>query len=145
MPAMTNARARYPRSLSPSPFAGTSARCGLLTTGPSSPRGCSVLLLRVEHRDLERAQELHLRLQEDAELLPCLAAGFGDERDRVRRARLPCVLDEVGVLRRDLRAPDREAAQAARFEQPPRGQVVVRVLEHTPERPLVRRLGGLAL
>src|SRR5258706_2193840 len=62
----------------------------------------------------------------------------------VRRRRISQVHDEVGVLRRDLRAADREALQSARLDQP-RRVVSRRVAEDAAGVGLVQRLRGHAL
>ncbi len=62
----------------------------------------------------------------------------------IRSAGAVGVLDEVRVPRRDLRAADPVALEAARLEHPPGAQLVVGVLEHAAERALVGRLRGLA-
>jgi hypothetical protein len=54
------------------------------------------------------------------------------------------VLDEVRVPRRDERAADPVALQAAQLDHPPSPELVLGILEHAAERTLVRRLRLLA-
>src|SRR5258708_7357638 len=114
---------------------------GLTATFPRSLR--SVALLR--RRQVDLAEQLALVVKLDAVLLVRPPARLGHECKRVLGARPARVLDEVRVLRRDLRTTDPETAQAAGVEHPPRAQLVVRVLEDAAEGPLVRRLRRLAL
>src|SRR5438445_561808 len=90
------------------------------------------------------AKELDLMLEHHAKLLVGAPPRLCHERECVGRRRATGVLDEVRVLRRNLRAADRVTAEAARVEHPPRAQLVIRVLEDAPERALVRRLRVLA-
>ena len=66
----------------------------------------------VERRQLERAEELDLVLELDAELLARAPARLGHQRDRVGACGAAGVLDEVRVPRRDLRAADPVALAA---------------------------------
>src|SRR5206468_4002122 len=86
-----------------------------LATRPGSPPGRSLL---PDGREVEVAEELHLVSKHDAVLLECTPARLGHQRDRIRGAGAVDVLDEVGVLRRDLRPADAMASQAARLEHP---------------------------
>ena len=72
-------------------------------------------------------------------------ARLGHERDRVGGRGTVGVLDEVRVLRRDLRAADPVPLQPAGLEHPPGAQLVIGVLEDASERPPVRRLRRLPL
>ena len=63
------------------------------------------------------AEDLHLRLEHDAEAVVDLPAGRRHHREDVGGRRPAGVLDEVGVLGREARAADREAAAAGRIEQ----------------------------
>src|SRR5262245_33459668 len=94
----------------------------------------------LKRRQLERADELNFVLEDDAVLLASPAAGFGHQGDRVGGTGAVCVLDEVRVPRRDLGAPDPVALQSTGLEHPPRGQLVLGVLENAAEGPPVRRL-----
>src|SRR2546430_850775 len=58
----------------------------------------------LQRRQLQRAQELDLVLELDAELVPGPSTGLRHQGDGVARARTVDVLDEVGVPRRDLGA-----------------------------------------
>src|SRR5829696_419813 len=109
---------------------------GTMTSSPSAER---VLLGEGD------TEELYLVLQVDAELLARAPPRFDHQRERVLGPRRVGVLDEVRVARRDLSATDAEAAQATLLEHASRGKLVVRVLEHAPERALVRRLRRLSL
>src|SRR5256885_2837834 len=85
-----------------------------------------------------RSQELDLVLELDAVLLAGASAGFCHQRNRVGGAGSVGVLDEVRVARRDLGAADPVPLQPARLEHPSYAELVVGVLEHTAEGPLVR-------
>ena len=52
---------------------------------------------------------------------------------------------KFACTRRNARATDRVALQAALFEHPPRSQLVLGVLEDAAERAPIRRLGRLSL
>src|SRR5690242_3522498 len=92
---------------------------------------------------LQLAEELDLVLQADAELLERAPARLGHERERIRGRGAVRVLDEVRVLRRDLRSAAAIAPEAARLEHPARAQLVLGVLEDAAEGAPVRRLGFL--
>src|SRR5215831_7588117 len=96
-----------------------------------------------EGRKLQRPQELDLMLELDSVRLVRSTSCLGHKGDRIRGACAVRVLDEVGVPRRDLGAPDAMAFQAAGLEHPSRAQLVLRVLEDAAESPLVRRLRRL--
>src|SRR6185312_5682797 len=119
-----------------------SARAGCRATPDSSARRRAVL---PDRWDLDRAEELYLGLERDAELLARTPARLGDQRNRIHGPSLAGVLDEVRMLGRDLGAADAEAAEAAGLEHPPRSQLVLRVLEHAAKGALVRRLRVLPL
>src|SRR5262249_10842518 len=68
---------------------------------------------------LERPEELDLPPKLDAEPLARPPARLGHERERVRRGGASGVLDEVRVARRELRAADEVASQAAWLGGPP--------------------------
>src|SRR5512141_586285 len=108
----------------------------------TSPRGPAVL--PAERRQLERPQEHDLVLELDAVLLRSAPTGLGHQRNRVRGSCAVGVLDEVRVPRGDLGAADSVSPQPARLEHPPRGELVVGILEDAAVRPLVRRLRGLS-
>src|SRR5215213_916706 len=93
-------------------------------TSARSPSAAGLLATKVE-----RAQEADLVLQQHAESLARSVAGLGHEGDRVVGAGVVGVLDEVGVLGRDLRPADPVALQAARLQHPPRAELVVGILE----------------
>src|SRR5213079_3476680 len=82
-------------------------------------------------------------LEDDAEAIERPAARLGDQGNRIVRAGIAGVLDEVRMARRDDRAATPEAPQAARLQHSSRRQLVLRILEDAAERPLVRRLSGL--
>src|SRR4051794_10199972 len=113
-------------------------------TRSGSPPGGRLLRSAPKRRGAEAAEELDLVPKLDAVFLVRAAAGLDHQRDRVRAACPVGVLDEVRVLRRDLRAADAVTLQAAGLEHPPRAQLVVRILEDAAERALVRRLRCLA-
>ena len=83
-------------------------------TRPTSPR--PEVPLRV--RQLERAEELHLVLELDAEPLPHAPPRLDHECDAVGGGRAAGVLDEVRVPRRDLGATDHVTLQPALLDQP---------------------------
>ena len=99
----------------PSPCAGTRARCGRRTTGPSSPRGrrgpvpagCegrgpgSRSPRGAAPRDASRTPNCSRARRRASTISATASADVAPAR----------VLDEVGVLRRDLRAADPMAAQ----------------------------------
>src|SRR4051794_139748 len=99
-------------------------------------------LLRRGHLDV--AEKLDLMDELDPELLPCAAPGLPHQREGVCRPRATGVLDEVRVLRRDLRPADAVALEAAGLEHAPGRELMRRVLEDAAERAPVRRLGVLA-
>ena len=68
------------------------------------------------------------------------APGLHDQGDRVDGSRSTIVLDEVRVLGRNAGATDRMTPKAAGLQHPPGRELVIGILEHAPERPLVRRL-----
>src|SRR5438132_1268144 len=105
---------------------------------PGSPRRRALLL---ERRKL--AEKLDLVAKLDTVLLVRAAPCLPHQGDRVGGPGAAGVLDEVCVLRRDLRAADAVALQPACLEHPPGRQLVVGILEDTAERALVRRLRRL--
>src|SRR4051794_271780 len=109
----------------------------------TSPRGGRVLLR--ERGQLELAEENDLVLQLDPVLLPGAPAGLRHQRDRIRRARLVGVLDEVRVARGDLGPADAVTLQAAGLEHAARAERVIGVLEDASVGALVRRLRCLPL
>src|SRR4051794_20420493 len=111
-------------------------RVGRLTTRTSPP---SPTLLP-HGRQLGQLEQLHLVLELHAVQLERTAAGLRHQRDRIVAPCAARVLDEVRVHRRDLRAADPLSPQAARFQHPAGGQVVIWILEDAAERSLVRRL-----
>src|SRR3954463_7238035 len=113
-------------------------------TPRASPRSIGLLRRNSELGQLERPEEDDLVLELDAVALARPAPGLRHQGDRVLGARAVGVLDEVRVPGRDLGPADAVAAEAARLEHPPRAQLVIWVLEHAPERALVRRLRRLA-
>src|SRR5881397_511473 len=127
--------------------ASTAAReAGLRDAGtkPSSARRPEALQALAGGRQLETADEADLVHELDPELLERAAAGLGHQRESIGRPRIPGVLDEVAVARRDLCSADAVALEADCLEHAAGGELVLRVLEHAPEGPLVRRLGSLA-
>src|SRR6185503_1201022 len=119
-----------------------SARAGSRATPDSSARRRAVL---PDRWDLDRAEDLHLGLERDAEPLARTPARLGDQRDRIFGPSFAGVLDEVRMLGGDLGAADAEAAEATGLEHPPRSQLVLRVLEHAAKGAPVRRLRVLPL
>src|SRR4051812_4226182 len=91
-----------------------------------------------------RPERLDLVPELDPELLPRAAACLAHQGDGILRTGLAGVLDEVRVLRRDLRAADAVALQAARLQHATCRELVVGVLEHAAERAPVRGLSLLA-
>ena len=83
-------------------------------------------------------------LELDSELLLRPAPRLGHQRHGVRGAGTVRVLDEVRMAGRDLGTPDPVALEATRLEHPAGRQLVLGVLEHAPERALVRGLSCLA-
>src|SRR5215210_7890264 len=118
-------------------------RAGRLARGGTARLSPPQAPLLPQRWELERAEELHLVLELDAELLARAAPSLDHQRDGVHRARSVRVLDEVRVTRRDLRAADSVPLQAAGLEHPPRCQLVLGVAEDAAEGALVRRLRGL--
>src|SRR5438477_12566564 len=108
----------------------------------TSPPRRTLLPQRLE---VEAAEELHLVLELDAELLACSTPCLVHQSDRVGAGGTAGVLDEVRVPRGDLRAADSESLQTARLEHSTCAQLVIRILEDAAERPLVRRLCGFPL
>src|SRR5947209_3134255 len=106
-------------------------------TRPTSARGALPL-------QRERAEEADLVLELDTELREDAPPRLDHQRQRVGRRRTVRVLDEVGVARRDDRAADAVALQAALFDQAPRPTLAAGILEDGSERALVRRLRRLA-
>src|SRR5438445_333265 len=111
------------------------ARLRPTATRRCSPRAESLL---PERRQLDLPEELDLVAELHPVLLGCATTGLGDQLDRVLRAGAAGVLDEVRVLRRDLRPADAVTLETARLEHPPGGELVLRVLEHAPEGAPVR-------
>src|SRR4051812_47539837 len=112
-------------------------------TRPVSPR--LVRLLPPEWVGSDQAdgpEQLHFVLQIDPEALAHTAPGERDQSRDIRRTRVPRVLDEVRVHRRDARAADDAALQLAALDQGPGAGALVWILEHRPER---ARLAWLAL
>ena len=95
---------------------------------------------RRERGQRQRAHELDLVLELDSVFFVRPASRFGHQCKRVSGPSCVGVLDEIRVPRRDLRAADPVALQPAGLEHQPGRQLVVRVLEDAPKRPLVRRL-----
>src|SRR5262245_10832691 len=98
----------------------------------------------LRRRELREPEEHDLALQHDAVLLVHAAARLDHEGHAVRARRAVGVLDEVRVLRRDLRAADPVPLETAELEHPPRPELARWVLEDAPEGPLVRGLRVLA-
>src|SRR4051812_33861736 len=99
--------------------------------------------LAPERRQLQAPEELHLVLELDAEPFERPPPRLRDQREGVGRRRVARVLDEVRVARRDHGAAHAVALQAARLEQVPGAELVLRVLEDGAERAPVRRLSRL--
>jgi hypothetical protein len=77
---------------------------GLRRAGTRTTSAPAAALL--QGRQLERAEEAHLVLEDDPELLVHPATRLGHQRDRVGGGGTAGVLDEVRVQRRDDRAAD---------------------------------------
>src|SRR5207244_5731197 len=92
-----------PSSGTPRPAGSAAERAVVLrraATRLTSPRRPYPL----HRRELERAQQLHLVLQLDPELIVHAAPRLGHQREAIRRGRPVGVLDEVRVPGRDERA-----------------------------------------
>src|SRR6476660_1246208 len=105
-----------------------------------SARGRSFLRVR----QLREPEEDDLALQGDPDLVVRAATCLDHQAHTIRARRPVGVLDEVRVLRRDLRAADPMPLEAAELEHPPRPELAGWVLEDAPEGALVRRLRVLA-
>src|SRR5437016_14442906 len=91
------------------PTSGSPRRAGSATARAVVLRRAATPLtspLRRIPLQLERAHELHLMLELDAESLPDAPARLGHQRETVGRRRTAGVLDEVRMPRRDQRSPD---------------------------------------
>ncbi len=85
------------------------------------------------------------RAELDAVLLVRAPAGLGHERERVGVRAPPAFSMKFACFGEICAPPMQIPLQPARFEHPPRAQLVLGVLEDAAERALVRRLGRLAL
>src|SRR6266511_3225734 len=114
---------------------------GRAATLPHSPPG----RVPLQRRKPQPAEKLHLVLELDTESLAHPPPRLPHERERIRRCGVACVLDEVRVTRRDSRAADPVAFQAALLDHPSGSEVRRWVLEHAAEGPLRGRLCRLPL
>src|SRR5438045_8240981 len=105
------------------------SRLGRVSAGRASsrtPRTSPLPAKLLQVGQVQVAEELDLVLEHEVELLVGTAPRLRHQREGVGRRRAAGVLDEVRVLRGDASPANRVAPEAARVEQPPRAQFVIR-------------------
>src|SRR5262249_10048549 len=127
-----------PRAL----LAGHPAKFATARSAPTSVDSRRTLerLVRKRRGDPE---QLDLALEQDSEVGERPPARLDNERDCVHSPRAVDVLDEVRVPGRDASAADTVSLEPAGVQHSTSAELMVGILEDTPERPPVRRLGRL--